>query len=148
MTIFYFPNPSTQPAPATVAGDSYFGVNDAYITQNGAVRIGNLGSGLSAGKITLVNYDLTKPFLGVTGGTFPGLSSPPIPPAITASTLVGSQTVTQGSAIHFTPVTAYGGAGIANGGYSVSISPALPPGLNLKLGKTRVNVQGAAPTIT
>jgi len=64
VTIYYFPNPTAQPAPATVAGDNYFGAQDVYINQNGAARVGILGSGLSAGKITLGNYDLTKLYLG------------------------------------------------------------------------------------
>ena len=148
MTIYYFPNPTAQPAPATVAGDNYFGSQDAYINQNGAARTGVLGTGLSAGKITLGNYDLTKPYLGVTGSKFPGLSSPPTPPSIVATTLVPTLNFTQGTLATFNPVSVYGGSAITNEILNVSISPTLPAGLNIKKTTVELNVSGTAPTVS
>ena len=80
MTIYYFSSPAVQPAPATVSADNYFGAQDVYVNQNGSARAGVLGSGLSAGKITLSSYDATKSFVGSIGSVFPGLSTPPVAP--------------------------------------------------------------------
>jgi len=148
VTIYYYPNPLAQPAPATVAADNYFGAQDAYINQNGAARTGVLGSGLSAGKITLGNYDLTKPYLGVTGSRFPGLATPPTPPNIVATTVVPSLSFTQGTLATFNPVNVYGGSAIANEILNVSISPALPAGLVIKKTRVELNVSGAAPVVS
>jgi hypothetical protein len=148
VTIYYFPYPTAQPAPATVAGDNYFGAQDAYINQNGAARTGVLGTGLSAGKITLGNYDLTKPYLGVTGSRFPGLASPPTPPNIVATTLVPTLNFTQGTLATFNPVSVYGGSAIPTEILNVSINPALPAGLAIKKTRVDLNVSGTAPTIS
>lgn len=148
MTIYYYSNPTAQPAPATVAGDSYFGSQDAYINQNGAARTGVLGTGFSAGKITLSNYDLTKSYLGVTGSRFPGLSSPPVPPSVVATTLIPSLNFTQGVLATSTPVSVFGGSAVTNEILNVSISPALPSGLVIKKTKVDLNVSGTAPIIS
>ena len=148
MTIYYYPTPLAQPAPATVAGDNYFGAQDAYINQNGAARTGILGSGLSAGKITLGNYDLTKPYLGVTGSKFPGLATPPTPPNIVATTLIPSLNFTQGILSTLIPVNVFGGSAITDEILNVSISPALPAGLVIKKTKVELNVSGSAPVVS
>jgi len=148
MTIYYYPHPLAQPAPATVAADSYFGSRDVYVNQNGAVRVGNLGSGLSAGKIVLANYDTTKPFIGETGNLFPGLGSPPTPPQIIASTVVASQAAIAGSTLSFNAVTAYGGSGISGSVLNVAISPSLPTGLSLQTNKVFCTLSTSAPTVS
>jgi len=151
VTIYYYSSPAAQPAPATVVTDNYFGAQDIYVNQNGSARAGVLGSGLSAGKITLSSYDATKSFVGSIGSVFPGLATPPVAPSITAATYTpGNSTLSaaQGTAISFNPLYAYGGAGVANQILNVTISPALPAGLTLKKSKVNLNVAGAAPTVS
>ncbi len=148
MTIYYYPNPLAQPAPATVAADKYFGSQDVYINQNGAARVGILGSGLSAGKITLGNYDLTKLYLGVIGSKFPGLASPPTAPPVVATALLPTLSFTQGLGLSFEAVSVFGGSGIAAETLNVSIDPPLPAGLVIKTNKVQLSVAGSAPTVS
>lgn len=148
MAIYYYPVPLAQPAPATVAGDNYFGSQDVYVNQNGAVRNGQLGTGLSAGKITLVTYDATKSYLGLTGGTFTGLTTPPTAPPIIATVLASSVTINSGTLANVNPITAYGGSAIANSILNISVSPALPAGLTIYKSKINLNVSGPAPIVT
>ena len=60
---------------------------------------------------------------------------------MTTNTLVLSTTGTQNSAINFTPVNAIGGAATASG-LDLSVSPALPNGLNLTVKKSTVQITG------
>jgi len=154
MTIYYYPNPAVQPAPSSTnatiaAADRYFGGQDIYINQSAQTKIGQLGSGLSAGKILASAFDRSKPLLGQTlsangGDPFPGITSGVTAPTISGTVNNTTLTLTPGTAFKGSPVSAYGGTGPL----SVSISPNLPSGLNYSTSKVNITVTSTAPTIT
>lgn len=134
MTIFYYPNPALSPnskLPQYVAGPVPTSTTpitgDFYVSQAGAVTHLEAGTGLNAGKNVWNKYILSSPVVPAT-----------VPP-IVVTTLVPTKDSVPGQAVNYTPVTAYGGAGVATSytttgtviGLNVSISPALPAGLSL-----------------
>ena len=134
MTIFYYPNPALSPnskLPQYVAGPAPTTTGaiagDYYVSQAGAVTHLEPGTGLNAGKFIWNKYTLASPVVPST-----------VPP-IVVTTLIPSKDAVPGQAVNFTPVTAYGGAGVATAytttgtvvGLTVSISPALPAGLSV-----------------
>ena len=134
MTIFYYPNPALSPnskLPQYVAGPAPTSTGaiagDYYVSQAGAVTHLEPGTGLNAGKNIWNKYILASPVVPST-----------VPP-IVVTTLVPTKDSVPGQAVNYTPVTAYGGAGVATSytttgtviGLNVSISPALPAGLSL-----------------
>jgi len=126
VTIYYFPNPSAPPATT----DTAYKIGDIYVNQNNSITQQTGGSGLSAGKKLWTKYSATTPVVPIAPA-----------PAITAATLISTTQATRNSALTFTPVTAYGGAGVlANRPLTVTVSPALPAGLTLKTTKTDITV--------
>ena len=134
MTIFYYPNPTLSPnskLPQFVAGPAPTSTGaitgDYYVSQAGAVTHLEPGTGLNAGKNIWNKYILASPVV------------PSTVPAIVVTTLVPTTNSVPGQAVNFTPVTAYGGSGVATAytttgtvvGLNVSISPALPAGLSV-----------------
>ena len=121
MTIYYYPNPAAKPASTNkqyVLGD-YYVDNTPYAWILATSIAGNTWQ---------------KTALG-------GPTVPTLVPSMTTNTLVLSTTGTQNSAINFTPVNAIGGAATASG-LDLSVSPALPNGLNLTVKKSTVQITG------
>ena len=134
MTIFYYPNPALSPnskLPQYIAGAAPTATGaiagDYYVSQAGAVTHLEPGTGLNAGKNIWNKYILSSPVVPTTV------------PAIVVTTLIPNKDSVPGQAVNFTPVTAYGGSGVATSytttgtiiGLNVSISPALPAGLSV-----------------
>ena len=117
MAIYYYTSSgiTVTPTPSASAASAYFGSQDVYINQNGAILRGLLGS--PAGKIGTPTYDPTAPFIGLTGGLFPGSGvNPPVVPSITASVLDSPKSITAGQALNFTPISAMGGSAVGQTG--------------------------------
>ena len=155
MAIYYYTNPgiTVTPTPSSTSTSAYFGSQDVYITQNGAVLKGLLGS--PGGKIGTANYDPNTPFIGITGGLFPGSGiTPPTVPPITSSVLVPSLSVTVGQPTNFTPVFALGGTAVGQttagnkSALTVTLDKALPAGLTLYTSKTNIVASTVKPTQT
>lgn len=126
MTIYYFPNPAAPPATT----DTAYKIGDIYVNQNNSVTQQIGGSRFSAGRKLWSKYSAVSPVVPIAPA-----------PAIVASVLNAAIQATRNTAITFTPVTAYGGAGLlANKPLNVTISPALPTGLTLKTTKTDITV--------
>jgi len=163
------------PTPSTTSTYRYFGGLDVFITNAGAVQVATLGAS-GAGKYLNSNYDDTKPYLSQPAGqsgfwgsvvpksetTHPWTTVPSIP-TVTAKTEILEQIVTAGQSITFTPVSATGGTavytnydtitgtitGAANTSTSpltISISPALPVGMNWYPSKTNIVAGTVKPT--
>ena len=134
MTIFYYPYPTLSPnsklpqyvsGPAPTATGSIVG--DYYVSQAGAVTHLEPGTGLNAGKKVWNKYILASPVV------------PSTVPALVVTTVIPTTNAVPGQAVNFTPVTAYGGSGVATQytttgtlvGLNVSVSPSLPAGLSV-----------------
>ena len=123
--IYYYPNPVATPA----ATNFNYSNGDYYINQNGAIFKATPGTGLSAGKILW-----PKPT---------GIVPPTVLPAITASTLINTNSGLTSQVFSAVVATAWGGTAlIPTGGtsnavrgispcYTVTVSPALPAGLTI-----------------
>ena len=134
MTIFYYPNPALSPnskLPQYVAGPAPTTTGaiagDYYVSQAGAVTHLEPGTGLNVGKKIWNKYTLASPVV------------PPTVPALVVTTVIPTTNAVPGQTVNFTPVTAYGGSGVATAytttgtvvGLNVSISPSLPAGLSV-----------------
>ena len=134
MTIFYYPYPALSPnskLPQYVAGPAPTATGaiagDYYVSQAGAVTHLEPGTGLNVGKKIWNKYTLSSPVV------------PSTVPALIVTTVIPTTDAVPGQAVNFTPVTAYGGSGVATSytttgtvvGLNVSISPSLPAGLSV-----------------
>jgi hypothetical protein len=146
MTIFYYPNPALAPnskLPQYVAGPAPTSTGvitgDFYVSQAGAVTHLEPGTGLNAGKNIWNKYILSSPVV------------PTKVPPIVVTTIVPTTDAVPGQPVNFTPVTAYGGAGVATSytttgtvtGLNVSVSPTLPAGLSVTSTFTVSKITGA-----
>jgi len=121
MAIYYTPYPNTQPPTSLtqyVIGDWWVNLSLKY-----AYKLSINGAGF-------------KSWARTTTAPLPNIS---VIPAIVASTITPSTTVTTGQAVSFNAIRAYGGATTATSyttagtvtGYNVTVSPALPAGLSI-----------------
>jgi hypothetical protein len=172
-----YPNLAAGPTPSTTSTYRYFGGQDIYVTNAGAVQVATLGGG-GAGKYSNANYDDTKSYLSQPAGqsgfwgtvvpksetTHPWTTVPSIP-TVTATPIILEQQVTAGQSITFTPVSALGGTAVytnydtitgtntgaantATSPLTISITPALPVGMNWYPSKTNIVAGTVKPTQT
>ena len=154
MAIYYYTSPgiTVTPTPSAALTSAYFGSQDVYITYQGAILYGKLGS--PAGKIATSGYDLAIPFIGITGGFFSGSgSNPPVVPSVTSSVLIQTTATIAGQVLNFTPVFALGGTAVAStasnkSALTVTLDKILPSGLTLYTSKTNIVASTVKPTQT